>query len=216
VAVPSWHGHRFDFEGAVFDGSFFHFISLPKGSSLNFLHCRFVAGFNQFQGLELTGGGINFFEIEVSGGELLFHGAHITDGVLSFGRSKLLGGTINFSSLPQEEEAPETDWTTTLTGGRIDFQDTSLTGSDVHFDEIVVNGGKFRFNRAHFKEGSLTLQRARLDAGHLEFTEASFTGTTIRTDDTHAATGVVDLGHTTNVPGELARFLEPPTTTTKE
>lgn len=212
VAVPSWHGHRFNFEGAVFDGSLFHFIYLPKGTNLNFLHCRFVAGLNQFQGLELAGGIVNLYEIEVSGGELLFHGVHINDGILSFGRSKFTGGTVKFNSLPREAEAPETDWATTISGGRVEFQNVVFAGSDFRFDEIVVNGGKLQFNGAQFKDGSFTFQQARLKAGLVEFAGTSFTGTNVQADDIDIAPGVLDLGPTESVPAELARFVEPPTT----
>jgi hypothetical protein len=192
-AVPGWHGHRFDFEGAVFDGASFHFLHLPKETFLNFLHCHFVGGLNQFQQLNLTGGGVNLWETEVSGGELIFHGIHLEDGFLSFGNSRFSGGSIDFRSLDPEPEAPETDWTTTLSGGVADFQGVSFTGSDVRFDRIVVCGGELKFDGAKFMSGSVTLERARLIGGSVSLAEAAFGGADVRLENADIAPGVLDL-----------------------
>jgi hypothetical protein len=193
AAGPGWHGHRFNFVGAVFDGAYFAFMHIPKGTLLNFLRCRFVAGSNEFQGLEVDGGIVNLYEVEVSGGDLALWGAHVSNGTLSFGCSRFTGGRVTFRSLPPNPEVPERNWTTTFSGGLTDFQGVAFSGSEVCFDGILVSGGKLLFNHAELTGGTITFRAARLKSGFVDFSDATFTGADVRFEDADISPGVLDL-----------------------
>ena len=81
--LTGWHGHAFNFQGALFDGGRLDGIQVTDGTHLNFRSCRFVREPLSFDDARFTGGVVTLRPIELrDGGGLTFRGARFEGGTI--------------------------------------------------------------------------------------------------------------------------------------
>lgn len=149
AAPIPWHGHDFDFTGAVFDGG-------------DFTRAIFAGGQVSFDRATFSGGLVSFLGATFSGGQVSFAGASFSGGQVSFGGVKFSGGTVGFAGA-------------TFSGGQVNFFAASFSGGRVGFAEATFSGGQVNFGVA-FPGGLENFLAARFSGGDVSFAGASFSG----------------------------------------
>ncbi|HZE37213.1 MAG TPA: hypothetical protein VE172_00225 [Stackebrandtia sp.] len=81
VDGKSWHGHYFDFKGAVFEGANFS-IAKITGGALSFDRARFVSGVVAFREAEFSGGAMSFCDARFDTGRVEFYRCDFKAGTL--------------------------------------------------------------------------------------------------------------------------------------
>ena len=149
-ATIGWHGHRFDFSGATFDGG-------------SFTGAKFSGGTVNFRGAMFSGCVVDFRGVMFSGCVVDFGGATFSgDVTVDFGGAKFSGGAVNFGGA-------------TFSGDvTVDFRDATFSGGLVHFGGAKFSGGAVAFTGATFSGGTVNFRRATFSGGLVDFGGAMF------------------------------------------
>jgi hypothetical protein len=78
-----WHGHRFDFSGAVFDGGNRAGIDVTSGTVLDLTTATFLGGTVDFTGGKFSGGKVDLAGADFSASTVNFTGAKSSGGGVS-------------------------------------------------------------------------------------------------------------------------------------
>ncbi|WP_168801538.1 pentapeptide repeat-containing protein [Glycomyces buryatensis] len=129
VPGKTWHGHDFDFSGAVIDMGNLRQIKITGGlvdfrgaefssGRVNFNKAVFSGGLVDFDGAKFSGGLVDFRAAEVSRGEVSFVRAEFSSGEVSFFAAEFSGGLVYF-------------YRAAFSGSQVDFGSTKFLGGTV-------------------------------------------------------------------------------------
>ncbi len=175
----TWHGHRFDFSGAVFEGAEFdgaNFYQCDVGfdhcyfyGESCFSDCRFVECRISFLGATVAGRlgfEVSYFEDcdfwlgadITSTGYVTFQSSEVVSGKIEFG-GEILGGGLDMIGtwLKGGEVRISVRMTTgsvafsrsTVSGGELTVNFQEMHGGEVYFNGMTVESGKVRFARSY-------------------------------------------------------------------
>ncbi len=185
-----WHGHRFDFTGAVFDGGNLHSIDITTDTVLDFSGATFSGGLLDFSGATFLGGTVDFSGATLPGGGIDFFGATLSSGTVNFFRATLAGGTVSFNRA-------------TLHGGMVAFFDATLSGGTVAFSGATLSGGMVNFSGSTLSGGMVNFFDATLSDGEVDFSRATLSGSTVNFFDATLSGGTVDFSDAMIDDGEV-------------
>jgi uncharacterized protein YjbI with pentapeptide repeats len=192
AAKPSWQGHNFDFNGAVFDGGDFRLAKFTGGTVVNFRGAKFTGGTVNFTLAEFADGDINFNGAEFSGGTVNFLGAKFTGGSVYFSDAKFAGGTVNFRmGIFVDGDVLFHD--AEFSGGTVSFVGARFSGTDVDLHDAEFAGGNVTFSAAQFTGGTVSFQDADFVGGSVRFRRTQFSGGTVNFALATFAGGVVSF-----------------------
>jgi hypothetical protein len=167
--AASWHGLKFDFTGAAFDGG-------------DFSDAVFSGGTVSFSGAVFFGGAVSFSRAVFSGGTVSFSGARFF-GKVDFSNARLDGGTVSFSGAA-------------FFGGTVSFSRAVLSNGRVDFSGAEFSSGEVNFSGAEFCGGEVSFSGARFCGGEVSFFDARFCGGEVGFFDAEFSDGEVDFSWT--------------------
>ncbi|WP_170215942.1 pentapeptide repeat-containing protein [Asanoa ferruginea] len=150
----SWHGHSFDFTGALFDGGDLSGITLDGTTQLNFAGATFADG------------RMSFVAADFAGGAVFFEGARFAGGRVSFGAARFAGSDVDFT-------------TARFSGGDVAFEHAEFVGGALSFERAEVSAGAISFEEAEFSGGDISFQQVEYSGGKVSFARAAFSGPTV-------------------------------------
>ena len=153
----SWHGYRFDFTGATFDGGDFSGITVSDGTLLRFTGARFVEG------------AVNFAKARFAGGKIDFRGAVVSAGKIDFYRAKFSGSSVDFVAIE-------------VSGGELAFNGARFRRGMLRFERAALDRAKVHLANAEFRGATLSFDCAKFTKSELVFNGATFDGGTLTFD----------------------------------
>ncbi|WP_415648146.1 pentapeptide repeat-containing protein [Stackebrandtia soli] len=163
VKHKTWHGHRFDLNGAVIDAGDLSRSKITPGTVLNLARATFSGGDVSFARAKFSGGNVSFPSAKFSGGNVSFFGATFSGGDVSFARAKFSGGIVSFPSA-------------TFSGGIVSFVDAKFSGGIVSFPGADFSGVIVSFEGATFSGRNVSFAVAKFSGGIVSFARANFSG----------------------------------------
>jgi uncharacterized protein YjbI with pentapeptide repeats len=160
---PRWHGHRFNLNGAVFDGGDLSRIDVTAGTFLNLRAAKFSGGTVTFSDAQFSGGTVTFGYAQFSGGTVNLGHAEFSGGAVDFTYAKFCGVLVNFGDAK-------------FSGGMVDFSGAEFSDGMVNFDHARFSGGMVNFSGAGFSGGIVNLSGAEFSDGMVTFRSARFAG----------------------------------------
>lgn len=179
VNGKTWHGHDFDFSGAVIGGGDLHAIKV-------------IGGRVSFAEAEFSGGRVSFAEAEFSGGEISFSGAEFSGGKISFNSSGFSGAEVSFSWAAFLESDVHFTWAV-FSGGNVYFNAAGFCGGGVYFFGAVFSGAEIHCNGALFSGGQVDFREALFSGGRVDLRHPQDWSTPPKLDDLEGESSIVLL-----------------------
>ncbi|MEV4077858.1 pentapeptide repeat-containing protein [Nonomuraea fuscirosea] len=156
----SWHGHDFDFTGAVIDCDVPFFEVRLSAGTLMFSSAKIVSGNVWFHNAEFSGCQVFLTDMELLGGDLSFQGASFSNSVIWLVGTRFRGGEVSFGHAD-------------FSGAEVWFHKAEFGGSKTWFDLARFLKGKVYFGEAIFNGSQVTFEGARFEGGEVDLRAAS-------------------------------------------
>lgn len=170
----TWHGHNFDFTGAVIDGADLQDAKFT-GGLVNFSNTRFPAGSVYFHRSQFLGGRVSFSGAVFSGGSVSFFAAR-------FGKCEVwLNSTFNGADISFEkaifEEDGRVDFAfSTFSAGSISFQRAEYLQTQKPYLGVDAGAGSLRFYETKLKGGEFDLHISPDFQGQINIENIEYSG----------------------------------------
>lgn len=202
VPGRTWHGHDFDFSGAVIDGANLSGARFTAGTT-DFSGVSFIddvqsgqtasgSGQIDFSGAQFLGGSVVFDEAEFAGGSITFDHADFRAGTVSFAGARFMEGRCTASFSNARFTGADLDFGATFTGGYVGFC-AQFTGGRIDFSGAELTGGMIDLGGSTFAGTDLDFTGVEFAGTDLTFFGAGFLGGRISFDRAVFAWGAIDF-----------------------